>query len=113
MPAKSRGGSGYTPKSGPFAGRQFDSYHDYKNARAVRGGYENEYERQKHRKELRDEGVSTEKVSSRLRNDPAGERQVMEWRLAGRRGDRFEQDEIWLDAMLDFGLDEKEDFFYH
>lgn len=37
----------------------------------------------------------------------------MEWRLAGRRGDRFGQDEIWLDSMLDFGLDEKEDFFYH
>jgi hypothetical protein len=110
--ARSRGGSGYTPKSGPFAGTTFGSYHEYRNARAVRGGYESEYERQQHRKMLRSEFVGTE-VKAKLRADPRGEKAVMEWRLAGKRGDRELQDEIWLDAQFDYPELDKEDFWYH
>lgn len=109
--AVSRGGAGYTPRSGPFAGTHFGSYHEYRNARAVRGGYESEYERQKHRRELRDEGVGTE-VKPKLRADPQGERQVMEWRQAGKRKDRVRQDEIWLDAQFDQPDLDIEDFWY-
>lgn len=83
--AVSKGGAGYTPKSGPFAGTHFASEYAYRDARAVRAGYENYNEQRDARKAVAAELGHPIRYSAKMRRDPLGERDLHRAWVEGKR----------------------------
>lgn len=124
--AVSKGGAGYTPKSGPFAGTHFASEYDYRNAKAIRAGHEGGYSEQRRvRRETAQELGHPLRYSKRMQSDPTGEADLLRaWREGKRMGraktrsakaiHRRAMDEALLDVRMQRpGFDIQEDFWYH
>lgn len=123
--AVSKGGAGYTPKSGVFAGQHFQSYYAYRDARAVRGGYENYSEQRAHRQATAEELGHPLRYSRKFKYDPRGEKLLHEaWRQGKRIGraktksakdaERRRMDETLLELQMERpGFSVTEDFWYH
>lgn len=129
--AVSKGGAGYTPKSGWAAGQHFKSRYAYDNATAIQGGDESYGDRARKRQEASEilEGRRPWINSPALRRDPKGEVELRRaWtegklmgiaRRAGRKNAAAQHARNMDFALMDLnvlrrgGFNIEEDFWYH